>query len=218
MRRFLTSLLITTALAAPAAAEVELSFYTGVQEVFDSHIRGNDGERDFDFLAEWEGRSFEMPPHWGVRATWWRSENLGYGVEFEHTKAYASDDTLDKFEFDTLEFTDGLNSLTANVFYRWPGQWAAGRMTPYVGAGLGVAVPHVEVRRTGSDDETAGYKLAGASAMVAAGASWALNDTWALFGEYKSTFSMLDTDLDGGGDLQSNITTWGVNFGISYSF
>lgn len=218
MKRILIALAATTALSVPAAAEVELSFYTGIQEVFSSHVRGNSDGRDFDFLADWEGKSFEMPPHWGVRATWWRSENLGYGLEFEHTKAYATDGTLDKFEFDTLEFTDGLNSLTANVFYRWPGLWAKGKVTPYVGAGLGVAVPHVEVRLTGSDNETYGYQLAGPSAMVAAGATYAFNETWAVFGEYKSTFSMLSTDLDGGGELESNMSTWGVNFGVSYSF
>ncbi len=218
MQRFLIVFLATTAISLPASAEVTLSFYTGVQEVFDSHVRGDDGTNDFDFLAEWEGDSFAMPPHWGIRATWWRNENLGFGAEFEHTKAYASDGTLDEFGFDTLEFTDGLNSLTANVFYRWPGQWADGKVTPYVGGGLGLAIPHVEVRRSGSDDETFGYQVAGPSAMIAAGASYAFNESWAVFGEYKSTFSMLKTDLDGGGHLDSNITTWGVNLGVSYNF
>ncbi|NDR57709.1 outer membrane protein [Aliiruegeria sabulilitoris] len=218
MKRILALLCAMTALATPAAAELELSFYSGVQEVFDSHVRGDANGRDFDFLADWEGRSFGMPPHWGLRATWWRSENLGFGVEFEHTKAYASDDTLKEFGFEILEFSDGLNSLTANVFYRWPGLWAKGRLTPYAGAGLGLAIPHVEVRRTGSDDETFEYQLAGPSAMLAAGARYALNESWAVFGEYKSTFSMLSTDLEGGGELESNISTWGINFGVSYSF
>ncbi|RYH09953.1 outer membrane protein [Tropicimonas sp. IMCC6043] len=219
MQRLLIALTATAAMALPAAAEVELSFYTGVQEVFSSHVRGEDSNGDdFDFLADWEGKSFEMPPHWGVRATWWRSERLGFGVEFEHTKAYASDATREEFGFDTLEFTDGLNSLTANVFYRWPGIWAEGKITPYVGAGVGLAIPHVEVTRTGSDDETFEYQLAGPSAMIAAGVSYALNEKWALFGEYKSTFSMVSTDLDGGGNLDSNMSTWGINLGVSYSF
>ncbi|MFV0334286.1 MAG: outer membrane protein [Tropicimonas sp.] len=220
MPRLLTALLAATALTLPgvAAAEMELSFYTGVQGAFSSHVRGDAEGDDFDFLADWDGKSFEMPPHWGIRATWWRSERLGFGVEFEHTKAYATDDTMDDFKFETLEFTDGLNSLTANVFYRWPGLWADGRVTPYVGAGLGLAVPHVEVRRKGSRHETREYQVAGPSAMIAAGASYAFNENWAVFGEYKSSFNFLKTDLDGGGELKSNISTWGVNIGLSYRF
>ena len=218
MCRILIAFAATAAIAVPASAEIELSFYTGVQEVFDSHVRGNSDGNTFDFLAEWEGDSFAPPPHWGARATWWRSANLGYGVELDHTKAYASQETLERHGFDTLEFSDGLNSLSANIFYRWPGHWAKGKLTPYVGGGLGLVVPHVEVTRTGSTHKTYEYQIAGPSAMVAAGASWAINETWSVFGEYKSTFSMLSTDLDGGGELDANLTTWGINLGISYTY
>lgn len=216
MPRFATMLVAASLLAAPASAEVTLSFYSGIQEAFDSHVRGDVDGNDFDFLADWEGRSFEMPPHWGIRATWWRTENIGYGLDFNHTKVYASDDTLDEFGFDDLELTDGLNILTANVFYRWPGQWADGRLTPYVGAGLGISIPHVDVQR--GDSDTFGYQFTGPAAMVAAGASWAFNDRWAVFGEYKSTFSANSADLDGGGELETNITTYALNLGLSYSF
>lgn len=204
--------------ALPAQAEVTLSFYTGFQEAAHSRVRGNDGTSDFSFLSTWEGRSFEMPPYWGARAIWWRNENWGFGGEFTHTKVYASDGTLADNGLDTLEFSDGLNIVTANVMYRWPDRFMGGRLTPYVGGGLGVAVPHVEVTFSGSSDETFEYQMTGPAARVLFGASYEINDRWALFGEYQTTYSQNEADLKGGGTLETDIVTNAVNIGISYSF
>ncbi|MBS8226998.1 outer membrane protein [Vannielia litorea] len=203
--------------ARPAAAEVELSFYTGYQTAPHSRVEGNYGGSDFSFLSEWEGRPFEMPPYYGIRATWWRSANLGFGAEFTHTKVYASDATLADNGFDRLELTDGLNIITANVLYRWPGKWASGRLTPYVGAGLGVAVPHVDITPTGGE-KTFEYQFTGPAARWMAGASYAINDTWSVFGEYQGTYSANKGDLEGGGEWESNIVTNAINIGLSYNF
>lgn len=43
---------------------------------------------------------------------------------------------------DKREFTDGHTIVTANIMKRWPGAFAkAPKFTPYVGAGVGVALP-----------------------------------------------------------------------------
>jgi len=205
------------AFAIPAHAEVELSFYSGYQTAPHSRFEGTDGGSDFSFLSEWEGNSFEMPPYYGFRATWWRSENLGFGAEFTHAKVYASDDTLDDNGLETLEMTDGINILTANVMYRWPGQWASGRVTPYVGGGLGVAIPHIEFQQTGGE-ETFEYQVSGPAARWMAGVSYALNDRWSVFGEYQGTYSSNSGDLEGGGEWETDIVTNAINVGLSYSF
>ena len=61
-------------------AEVELSFYGGVQEAPHSNVTvdrpGTASDRDF--TAGWEGNSFDAPPHYGLRATWWRGDDLGF--------------------------------------------------------------------------------------------------------------------------------------------
>lgn len=205
-------------LAAPAAqAEVSLSFYSGYQTAPHSRFEGDEDGTEFSFLSEWEGRSFEMPPYYGVRATWWRNENLGFGAEFTHTKVYASDQTLEDNGLDTLEFSDGLNILTANVLYRWPGQWGSGSVTPYVGAGLGVAIPHVEFTQSGGT-ETFEYQLSGPAARWMAGASYAINEKWSLFGEYQGTYSSNEGDLEGGGSWETDIVTNAVNLGVSFNF
>lgn len=203
--------------ARAAQAEVTLSFYTGYQTAPHSRVEGNDGTSDFSFLSEWEGRPFEAPPYYGIRATWWRNANLGFGAEFTHTKVYASDETRADNGFDRLELTDGLNIITANVLYRWPGQWASGRVTPYLGAGLGIAVPHVDITPTGGQ-KTFEYQFTGPAARWMAGASYAINDTWSVFGEYQGVYSSNKGDLEGGGEWESNIITNAINIGVSYNF
>lgn len=209
----LAALMLTV--ASPALAEVELSFYLGAQEAAHSRVRGNDpgGLEDFDVLIGWKGKSFAMPPYYGVRATWWTSDRLGFGVEFNHAKVYAPEGEMAAAGFSTLEFTNGLNIVTANVMYRFPNSSA---WTPYVGAGLGVSIPHVEVTTAGGS--TFNFQFGGPAAALIGGVSYALNDRWAVFGEYKMTYSINDVDLDNGGRLKTNIVTNAVNLGVSYRF
>ena len=202
--------------ARPAAAGTELSFYGGMQDAFDSRVHGTDpgGVGAFDFTADWSGKSLRNPPYFGVRATWWRDERLGFGVEYTHSKIYADDATKLSSGFTRLEFTDGLNIITANVLYRWPDPDR--RWTPYVGVGLGIAVPHVEVTSAGGS--VFEYQYGGPAATAMAGVSYHLSDRWSAFGEYKLTYSVNDVDLGSGGDLHTNVLTSAFNFGVSWSF
>lgn len=209
-------LLCTSLLAVPtfAAAQVELSFYGGVQSAPSSDISirdtviGND-----DFSLDWEGRSFEAPPYYGIRATHWQSPTFGFGLDFAHNKVYPTDESLPA-GYDVLEFTDGLNTLTVNAYRRW--EQGIGDLSPYVGGGIGVALPHVEV--TNGASETFGYQLTGPAATWIAGASMPINDRWSVFGEYKGTFSSNTADLDSGGTLEADIFTNAVNVGVSFNF
>ncbi len=210
----------TLAFAAPAAAETELSFYTGIQGARHSRVKGNDptGIGSFDFLSKWEGRSFEMPPYYGFRATWWTpgNNNLGFGLDFSHNKVYASGETLAESKFKTLEFTDGLNTITANVWYRWPGHLANDRVSPYVGVGVGLSIPHVEVDTGGA--KTFEYQMTGVAVQAVTGVKYSFNDHWVVFGEYKGIYSMNEVDLKGGGTLDTDVITNALNIGVSLSF
>ncbi len=111
-------LLITVALwrfSGAALAEDQFSVYGGIQSAPHSGVTGNDpgGVGKFDFTAGWEGRSFEMPPYWGLRWTRWQTDTFGWGVDFNHTKVYADDETLAESGFSHFEFSDGLNIVTA---------------------------------------------------------------------------------------------------------
>lgn len=202
--------------APPAHAEFELSVYTGIQTEPHSVVKGDDpdGIGAFDFTTAWEGRSGEMPPYYGIRGTWWQNDVLGYGVEFNHAKVYADDDKREEEGFDRLEFTDGLNILTVNVFRRFPNEMR--RWTPYLGGGLGVAIPHVEVETSGS--KTFGYQYTGPAVQWVAGVTYPMTESWSVFGEYKGTYSRNRADLDGGGELETNIVTNALNLGVSFNF
>ena len=56
-------------LPATAMAEVELSFYGGLQSAQPSDVT-TFGETN---NVVWEGKSFDAPPYYGIRATIWSS-------------------------------------------------------------------------------------------------------------------------------------------------
>lgn len=206
-------------IAQPLAAdEFSISVYTGYQTAPHSVVRGDDpaGAGPFEFTAGWEGRPFELPPHYGIRGTWWLNERFGLTADFNHTKVYADDETLAGSGFEVLEFSDGLNNLTFGAMWRWPEAW--NKITPYAGVSAGLVIPHVEVRSQTGAPTTFEYQVAGPSVAVVAGASYALNERWDLFGEYKGTYSKLKADLDGGGTLESDIITNALNFGLAFNF
>ncbi|SLN67863.1 hypothetical protein PEL8287_03766 [Roseovarius litorisediminis] len=224
----LKSLKLTAAaialIASPAAAEMELSLYMGVQNVQDSTASGNlPGGASFSRNVNWEGKPLENPYYYGGRAIWWTQGNLGFGIEGTHTKAYASDADRAAIGVDRLEFSDGHNIITANIMKRWPGVFNNAKFTPYVGAGVGVAIPHVDIRVTGATDRTFGYETTGPAVRGIAGMKYNLNDKWALFGEYQVVWSDNDATIDPdpgqtAGKLKTELVTHAVNLGISYSF
>lgn len=215
---FAAGLLTVAALATPAAAEFELNLYSGYQTSPHSRIDGTYPAPiagPFSALIGWEGKSFSMPPYYGARATWWRSENWGFGLELTHAKVYAPAGEMAAAGFDRLEFTDGMNIVTVNATRRWKNQW--GDFTPYVGAGVGLAIPHVDVTPTGGP-QTFGYQMTGPAARLTAGTSYEINDRWSVFGEYQFTWSDHEADLNGGGDLSTTIYTNAVNVGVGFKF
>ncbi len=217
MRQLILSIALLAGMAAPAAAEVELSFYTGWQTLPHSRLSGQlpNGGGSYDELVGWDGKSFQMPPYYGARATWWRSETLGFGLEYTHTKAYAPDSTKNALGFSRLEFSDGHNVLTANVLRRWPERW--GDLTPYVGGGLGIAFPHVDATHN-SGSRTYGFQVTGPAMRLLAGVSYPINDRFSMFGEYQFTYSSNEGEFDGGGTFNTDIKTNALNIGISLNF
>ena len=214
MKAALALCLTLFALPAVAQAQVELSFYGGAQSAQPSDISiRDDALGDDSFRLNWEGRSFEAPPYYGLRATSWQNPVFGLGLDFTHAKVYPTADSLPE-GYDVLEFTDGINTLTVNAYRRW--NEAIGDVTPYVGGGIGIAMPHVEVTRDGS--ETYGYQITGPAATVIAGASYPITDRLSVFGEYKGTFSSNTADLESGGTLETDIITNAVNVGVSFNF
>lgn len=200
---------LCAALATTAArAQSELSFYGGYQTAPHSTVVSPLGSA---FVA-WQGKSFAPPPYYGMRATIWNDAGFGWGVDINHAKVYA--DNPASYGFDRLEFTDGLNIITATVMQRYAPR---GRVTPYLGAGLGVAIPHVDIKPAGQA-HTFGYQLTGPAVKWIAGASMPISPRLSAFAEYTGTYSDHKVDLASGGTLRTDIVTNAVNIGLSLRF
>ena len=202
--------------AAPASAEIVLSFYTGINDSPSSTV-------NFDFLdgagpqstrANWDGESNKMPPYFGWRVTWWMDNHPNWGLAFDnaHTKVAAKPMPA---QFSLLEFTDGINMVTFNVHYRFLNK---SRFTPYVGAGLGFTTPHVEVANVPLTTRTSEYQFGGPAAQVLVGVEAEINDRWAVFAELKSGWADIEADLSGGGWLNTEVISNQIALGVSYKF
>ncbi|MBD3764565.1 MAG: outer membrane beta-barrel protein [Rhodobacterales bacterium] len=205
---------VTAAAPAAPAAELELSVYSGVQEADRGRVRGNDPVLGaFSFGVDWAGKSSAMPPYYGLRATWWQPGGWGWGVEVNHAKVYADSAAMAANGFTRLEFTDGLNLVTAHALRRWD---LGLPLRPYAGAGIGAAIPHVDVTTPGG--KTLGYQVTGPAVVWMAGASLPVSDRWSVFAEYKGSRSWNTADLTGGGKLKADVTTHALNLGVSFRY
>ena len=198
-----------------ARAEATLSVYGGAS--FSPHSRvkttNSAGVLTSTNSVGWEGASFEMPPYYGVRATWWldQAPNFGLSLDYTHAKVLASPLPTG---FTKLEFTDGINYITANALYRMD---MGNGFTPYVGAGVGLSIPHVEVDGpVVGNVRTFEYQVTGLAAQLQAGVDYKLTDNWSVFGEYKFNYGVVDADLTSGGKLDTDIINNQVIFGITY--
>ena len=224
-----------------AKAEVELSIFTGVALTQDNDLQlQQSGGTDLTFHdVSFEGRDFSSPPYYGLRALWFPSEDShwGFGAEFFHMKMYANtgdtvsvtgrrngvgvndneqiDDTIESFSL-----SHGLNYALGDIVYRWfPGQRGEdflGHLQPYVGIGLGAAIPHVESNVGGTFHEE--YQLHGPGVQALAGMNIGLNRHWGLMFEYKFTYANLGSLDIPGGSIEVTPLTHHLVTGLTFSF
>jgi lipid A oxidase len=135
-------------LVGSVRAETQVAGYLGMSWTSPSTVTV--GGQSFHGVS-WESRSFESPPYYGLRVGYFFAGNSGWGLalDFFHDKAYASAGSVEP-ALSRLSFSHGLNHLTVDVCWRTH----AGPLQPYLGAGIGTLVPHVEAEsETASVDE-----------------------------------------------------------------
>lgn len=209
--------LLSSVLFFPCAARAEftISAYTGTTVSADSTVHVRNGPSTYDFDASWDAEPFHTPPYFGVRGTYWLTDfghgNWGVAIDYTHAKVLADPKPAG---VDTLEFTDGLNLLSLNGLYRFQN---ASRFTPYVGAGVGASIPHVEYQEHGFD-RTFKYELAGPEVQALVGVDFKITDQISAFAEYKASYTWNKTDLTGGGSLDTDIFSNHFAAGLSFSF
>ena len=179
--------------------------------------------------VDWQGKPFDDPIYYGVRiARWFPHSSLGAMVDFTHSKAYAPLDQQVRLSgtkdgqplpaaaaigdlFHNLEFTHGHNMLTLNLLYRLPSLGAF--ISPYVGVGLGAALPHTEVQLKGTGKRTYEYQYVGPAGQFLIGIEFRV-PRLSYFMEYKFTHASYRAPLqnrDGGAlplDLWNQFQRW----------
>lgn len=205
-----SSIIFCLSQVSAIAQQQQFSFYGGIQESPHSTVKHG----GVDIGAGWKGKSLSSPQYYGFRYTRWLDEQNGWSVNFTHSKAYSDDFTRQKYNYKVLEFTDGVNPITLNYVRRYDlyKGW-----TPYAAAGIGFAIPHVEVQKKDSDLKTSEYQFSRAPAFrLSLGGSKKINESWSWFMEYDFHYVMLNVKHDT--SVKTNLIHNAFNLGVNYSF
>src|SRR5216117_3945507 len=224
----ITIIFVSLCAATIRAGEFVASVFTGVALTQDDDLRlRQSGGTDLTFHdVSFRGKDFESPIYYGARLSYFLSDqsHWGFGVEFFHSKMYLN--TSDSVSvtgtragvpvnateplsktFDSFSISHGLNFLTADAIYRWfPGERGKdflGRFQPYVGAGIGAVIPHVEVGLAGQPLFEQ-YEWRGPGVQGFLGTNFDLFKHLSIFAEYKFTYADLDRLTFPGGSIEVN--------------
>ena len=186
--------------------ETFIGAYTGAPYTYPADVRFTrpDGTELTVHDVAWDGKPFDDPIYYGARVIRWsKMSPLGSMIDFTHSKAYSqreqevrlSGDGLDATQPETrkirdifhhFEFTHGHNMLTMNGLFRLP--WRTSALSPYVGLGAGVSIPHTEVQFRGERGRTYEYQFTGPVLQVVAGLEIRV-PRLSYFVEYKFTLA-----------------------------
>jgi hypothetical protein len=177
--------------------------YAGAQYTYPSDVRiARPGTDITAHAVPWEGRPFEHPIYYGARVQrWLPASAFGGMVDFTHSKVYSPMEEKIRFSgvkdgsalpaearvedvFHKLEFTHGHNMLTLNGLWRLP--FSTAFFSPYVGAGIGVSLPHSEVQLRGEHNRTYEYQYTGPAFQLLIGVEFRI-PRLSYFVEYKWT-------------------------------
>ena len=180
------------------------------------------GDITYDF-SEVKAPSYRNTAAWGVGNTAFTSSDtgnafdLGVGIGYQ-VNDYFRVDLTGEYVFETdFTATSGCPTTCAAVdtssftttkilanAYAELGNYSG--FTPYVGVGLGLSIPHVEVAGPAvGGTTTEEYQVTGVAVQALVGVDFAIDENWSVFGELKSTYGQVDADLNGGGNLDTHI-------------
>ena len=206
-------------------ANFDISLYGGFNNAAHSSVTFSNASISYGIddgkysVNGWKGESFESPIYYGYRLSMYGLKNtdLEFAVDFNHSKVKAK---KIPGNLRRLEFTDGINTLTLLAIRKIDSIMAMGaELNPYIGAGIGIAYPHVDVEgATGTSGKTYDYQRAGPAYQVMAGLRYELAESWKTFAEYRITYTPMKADLDGGGQIETDILNNQVSVGLIYSF
>lgn len=223
--------------ACSVRAETTVSAYVGISFTHDSAVRlRQPGGTDLTFQGvSWSSRSLELPLYYGLRITHHFAARPSWGVrlDFVHDKVYAdaeehhrvtgmragapveAQEPLDA-SVQRFNMSHGANYLTLHLLHRWnpcPEPGCTSRLQPYVGAGAGILIPHVEA--TVGESSVSEYQVHGPGFQLLGGLDVPVASRLALFGEYRFSHASLGVDIPGG-ELRTTLNTHHLLVGPSF--
>jgi hypothetical protein len=195
------------------AKETMVAAYTGAPYTYPSSVRIGKPHGAQDFIidrAHWYTNPFHNPIYYGARVVRWSSGGTtGMMLDFTHSKAIADRGQEASFSgtingkpapprarigelMKHLEFTHGHNMLTLNGLLRLPSLHP--RVSPYIGAGAGILLPHTQVEIANGEHRTYEYNYAGPVGQALFGVELRLART-SFFVEYKFTYAQYEAPL-----------------------
>ncbi len=200
--------------AAPPTKEYMVGAYGGAPYTYDSDVTiKNPGVNDFTVKdVTWRGEPFNDPIYYGVRVQrWFEGGRTGAMLDFTHSKTLAMlkeevgmSGLLNgapaperaKLEdiFRRLEFSHGHNMLTLNGLVRLADLHP--RLSPYVGLGVGINLPHSEIQLRKGQSRTYEYQYTGPVVQALIGLEFRI-PRMSYFFEYKFTFASYEVPLSG---------------------
>ena len=211
MRLFYACLLVLGLCSTAVSAQVELSIYGGTALVSDSQIRADvDGlPTSVDLTSGWTSDNNS-----GLRLTYWQNDQVGFGFDLNTANVTAKPEDIAGSGLDAVGFGGNASLLTINAYRRW--EQADPRVTPYIGAGLGVSIPVATLE--GGTTSVNSRRATGPAMQVIAGARYSIANNLSVFGEVQSSYAINAAEFESGSTLETTILSNGLNFGIALGF
>ena len=211
--------------------ETMIGGYVGAPYTYDSDVHlKKDTSLDFTVKdVSWDAEPFKSPIYYGARVVrWFDGGRRGAMIDFTHSKTLAALDdekglsgVIDnaplpakaalKDIYRKLEFSHGHNMLTLNGLWRLAS--LAPRLSPYVGAGVGMSLPHSEIQLKTVRGRTYEYQYTGPAVQAVIGLEFRV-PRMSYFLEYKFSLANYEVPLslrDGSVlfvDLWNQFTSW----------
>lgn len=122
----------------------------------------------FDVHAKYEGRPFEFPPYFSLRASRWEGDRA-WALQLTHHRVVVKDPPPE-----IASFVSGYNLVTLNRLIRMHGL--------ILGAGIGGVIVHPTSVVRGERLDNGGYSLAGPTGALSAGYERPVNRDWFVTG------------------------------------
>jgi len=235
--------LVFGAATGSVAAETIVSGYLGEAWTQDSDlqvIQPASGSAATFRGVSWDSKSFESPPYYGLRVTYFpeRFPQWGVGLDFTHYKIYAETDKTVPVDgtwngasinevarlgdrVQKFNVSHGVNYIGPTLAYRWTldasGRFPDGRWNPYLGAGPVYYINHPENTINGLTNDEA-YETSGWGWQAFGGLSYRINSSLSVFGELKYNQGTAKVQTAGGGHAETDLNTTHATIGIGWSF